>query len=422
MSKIISYSNWNAKNIPHGISFDAASGVFSGSPNVEAGEYVVPVSVQTNYGYDAKNVTIVVEKNENYPVYAIGFMAKSWSNNAEPDENGLYPLNIPKAYELRAHHAGFTAYTSGGGVYDCGIDRLLSYMSATYYSTVESNNNPILLSDSRSYETMLARATSTYSGSNASNLQADFWVILKNFDNKRVIADTSGRVYANGSTSPVYVNTKIFSNLNIDNSNGIKFPDYPKFSLTSKAFSNNGLFWLTNNGYSVGRLIFKQASGSSTNISYSVKFDDLDYRAIKIFDSTYCSFLSEELYLDGMPNLFTFGNIKDAWFMYKIGYVLTQNNDLYEYNDGSWTLLGNWPAKKIEILPYVNSTYLKTALMLTENGELFYKGPALNSLNGVCDAQDSFTRILPNCTIHDMTLCYPQARTVNNFTLTVLKE
>ena len=40
MSKIISYSNWNAKNIPHGISFDAASGVFSGSPNVEAGEYL----------------------------------------------------------------------------------------------------------------------------------------------------------------------------------------------------------------------------------------------------------------------------------------------------------------------------------------------------------------------------------------------
>lgn len=97
MGKIITYSNWSAADIPDGISFDSDLGVFSGTPNASPGEYTIPVYVQTNYGSDSKDVSIVVEP-KSYSVYAIGYNVSTWSHNAEPDENGLYPLDIPKAY------------------------------------------------------------------------------------------------------------------------------------------------------------------------------------------------------------------------------------------------------------------------------------------------------------------------------------
>ena len=418
MSKNITSSIWSASDVPAGLSFDTALGIFSGTPNIAPGQYVVPVCVNTNYGSDSKNVTILVE-DKSYGVFSIGYKAAAWSNNATPDEYGLYPLDIPKAYKLRAHHAGFTAYSSGGILYDCGVDNLLSYVATPFAATVKVNAIPSILAGSTSYETILAYVTSKFSGSSSSNLQANFWVLLKNFDNNRLIADISGRAYANGSTSSVYVNSKLLNSSNIDNSNGILFPDCPKFMGGTKAFSDSGLFWLTNNGYSVGRLIFNQPKGSSTNIYYNVAFDDLDFRAIKIFDCNFCSFLSQELYLDNEPDKFPFGLIKDAWFMYNIGYVLTQDNNLYEFYDNTWTLLGNWPVKKLEILPFYTLTYIKTALFLSDNGELFHKGPALN---GICDAHDTFTHILNNCSFHDFTLCYPQGGSINNATLTVLKE
>lgn len=109
----ITYSNWNAQNIPAGLTFDSANGIFSGTPSVNEGEYVVPVSVQTNYGSDSKNVKVVVEGGY-HGVYALGSQAAKWSNNAEPDAYGFRKLNIPNANRLSTLAAGFAAKCEGG--------------------------------------------------------------------------------------------------------------------------------------------------------------------------------------------------------------------------------------------------------------------------------------------------------------------
>ena len=61
MPKNITSVVWSASNLPSGLSFDTATGTFSGTPTV-AGEYTVPVTVRTNYGEDTKDVVINVKK------------------------------------------------------------------------------------------------------------------------------------------------------------------------------------------------------------------------------------------------------------------------------------------------------------------------------------------------------------------------
>ena len=61
MPKNITSVVWSASNLPSGLSFDTATGTFSGTPTT-AGEYTVPVTVRTNYGEDTKDVVITVKK------------------------------------------------------------------------------------------------------------------------------------------------------------------------------------------------------------------------------------------------------------------------------------------------------------------------------------------------------------------------
>ena len=61
MPKRITSIEWGASNLPSGLSFNTATGTFSGTP-AEAGDYTVPVTVRTNYGEDTKNVSISVEE------------------------------------------------------------------------------------------------------------------------------------------------------------------------------------------------------------------------------------------------------------------------------------------------------------------------------------------------------------------------
>ena len=60
MPKQITRVKWSARNIPYGVAFDENTGTFSGSP-VNAGDYSVPVTVQTNYGSDTKDVALNIE-------------------------------------------------------------------------------------------------------------------------------------------------------------------------------------------------------------------------------------------------------------------------------------------------------------------------------------------------------------------------
>ena len=64
MPKQITRVKWSAMDIPFGVEFDETTGTFSGAPEDE-GEYIVPVSVQTNYGKDTKDVVLSVEEGKN---------------------------------------------------------------------------------------------------------------------------------------------------------------------------------------------------------------------------------------------------------------------------------------------------------------------------------------------------------------------
>ena len=60
MPKNITLSNWNSPDMPSGLALNAATGVVSGTPNVQPGSYSANVSVTTNYGSDSKPITINV--------------------------------------------------------------------------------------------------------------------------------------------------------------------------------------------------------------------------------------------------------------------------------------------------------------------------------------------------------------------------
>ena len=142
MSKIITYSNWNATDVPDGLTFDKDLGVFSGTPNLPAGVYTVPVSVTTNYGSDNKDVTILVD--EAIPagdVYAVATnypdqtTIKKWTNDAPKDAYGFRKVNIPQAKQLFSpspsggSSSWFAAKTENGEVY-----------VASFYPTVTTGN------------------------------------------------------------------------------------------------------------------------------------------------------------------------------------------------------------------------------------------------------------------------------------------
>ena len=51
---------WEATGLPAGLSINADTGVISGTPTVEPGNYTATVKVTTNYGSDSKTIMIVV--------------------------------------------------------------------------------------------------------------------------------------------------------------------------------------------------------------------------------------------------------------------------------------------------------------------------------------------------------------------------
>ena len=60
MPKIITDVSWSATGLPTGVSIDEDTGTLTGTPS-EAGEYTVPVTVETNYGRNSKNVSVNVK-------------------------------------------------------------------------------------------------------------------------------------------------------------------------------------------------------------------------------------------------------------------------------------------------------------------------------------------------------------------------
>jgi len=54
---------WSASSIPWGMTFNEQTGTFKGTPE-DVGEYTVPVTVETNYGRDTKDVIVKVKEKE----------------------------------------------------------------------------------------------------------------------------------------------------------------------------------------------------------------------------------------------------------------------------------------------------------------------------------------------------------------------
>ncbi len=59
MPKNIRRIRWSAKKVPWGLRFNERTGTFTGKPE-EAGEFVVPVTAETNYGKFTQDVIIKI--------------------------------------------------------------------------------------------------------------------------------------------------------------------------------------------------------------------------------------------------------------------------------------------------------------------------------------------------------------------------
>ncbi len=66
MAKSITSVAWEGTSLPSGLSINATTGVISGTPGVQPGDYTATVKVTTNYGTDSKSITIKVAIPESW--------------------------------------------------------------------------------------------------------------------------------------------------------------------------------------------------------------------------------------------------------------------------------------------------------------------------------------------------------------------
>ena len=73
MAKNITSVSWDlvGSDLPSGLSFDTATGTFSGTTS-EIEDFILPVRVTTNYGYDIKDVTFEVKQGQYAPTITEG--------------------------------------------------------------------------------------------------------------------------------------------------------------------------------------------------------------------------------------------------------------------------------------------------------------------------------------------------------------
>ena len=395
---------WSAQNVPWGISFNEKNGTFSGAPE-DVGEYTVPVTVETNYGKDTKDVKIIVTPPV-YSVYAIGAKASVWSGNSDPDEDGFYGLTMPKAYELIPNYEGFGARTSEGQFYACGV-----YLteSRTTHTSVEqtkvSANTPTNVSrmeGGADFERLIfTEGTTSYTKPSNPNIYQHLSFLYRIIVPVEALSSVdlrygSGILKNSSGTKAIGLNSNTLGSLG--KRGGLIFSCEP-YNKNGDAYRYLSNYGTTINTYTVR---VKENGSCTTSIINS----DLGYRAIKFLDAKF-DCLSDTYYLDNNPDNFTHGIIKDAWAVKTSVYVQTTGNQLYEYNNGTndWDLLGIFDIKKVEV-PNVNMAFL-----LTNNGELYHKG---NAVSGVTEAHDSFTHIFTSLNFADFTF--------GGNTLTVLKE
>ncbi len=402
---------WSAKNIPYGLEFNENTGIFTGTPE-DAGEYIVPVTIETNYGMDTKNVVINVIPNGCGHVYVIGGNVNNYGfivKNSVPDEYGFYPAaNLPdNVVSLSRYPVGFRAHTTSGEVYGPAMGEFATKNTAGW-----SSSNSIVDAYGRRYDDngiTYVRKEIYYYGS----YKHTFYIcafVRCDLQKKIRILDRYYDFYSNGVTSAG------------QQSNSVKGSSYYGSVLDIGTYEK-GIRWLSADGTQDCRKEYTVDTNGYTANS-KILTTNLDYKAIKLISPAPFNFLSENMLLDNNPDNFTHGIIKDAWGYGTLMYVQTIGNQLYEYttDSGAWNLLGTYDIKKIEVQ---NNASM---LMLTNDGRLFHKGNNIVSRKTqeqeevIVPQHETLTHIFSSQHFIDFTLSQGEYTWFGRNVLSVLRE
>ena len=437
---------WSAQGLPWGVQFNERTGTFSGTPE-DAGEYTVPVTVETNYGTDTKDVKIVVEAPA-YTVYSIGEKAATWANGANADEYGFYPLitalKMAKLYEWTG---GFAArnYANSLGL-GCGVNYL--YIPNWQTGNLAAYDNKPNINSGDLIPDYPASPLYTKCVLTATAVQTDpLGCKHKIYCIPRITKDGDLSLKRSGSYG-----TYIFDEVYDENAgttshyNGFLVKDadgnfidmqLPVSQLVALPYIDGGntIGWLSEDGATYGLIecdsyigqAFSSGNITAYTLTCKISTVDIGYNAKKMFNTLLLPdadfhFLSEDGFLDNDPDNFVYGVIKDAWVNGRKAYVQTSTNRLYEYNATSktWGYIGTFDVKKLlflndEVSGNFNDDFVFSddvpVLLLTNDGSLYHKG---NEIPDVSAAHTTLTRIFPTLTFKDFTF--------GGNTLTVLRE
>lgn len=377
MSKIITSSIWSADDVPDGLTFDKDLGVFSGTPNVPVGEYVVPVSVSTNYGSNAKDITILVEEKPiPAKVFAIGEEAERWSSGATPDSYGFRELSIPLCSTLTTLPSGFAAKSIAGEWYiACANEKctaLYSEYDLDFYSSpkiypVESISK-------------ISGGIRNFSN-NGSSVTRAFFVYMKNNNEVHVCRAS----YSSTKFKYVFNFKEVLYDIK----------DFQKCCCRGLALINQSDEIVV---YS-DDFIIKPEKNLKHVVMWSSGGDGIVY-----FITKYGELFSVEGTKKPVQDSTTTEKILNIWtaYQYNNTFFVTENNNVYargennKYNLGlpvakfyhDFSLVGNYNVKKIE-----------GNFMLTRDGKLFHTG---ESINGITNSHETFTHIFPEYKFYDI--------------------
>lgn len=411
---------WKADNIPYGLEFNENTGIFTGTPEDE-GKHVVPVTVETNYGTDTKNIVISVLQS--YQFYFITKHSTSNSiriktvtiQNNSADTGYLFAKkNIPKFIKLLDWPYGFRAIGEDGNRYGTGLDALKPISFSGIYS--DTGNVPNLLYYSKEF-TPLSDAymicgyeTAVFPQKNIKYLSDT--MIPKLYYVARVDAQNKLRLSWYGDYYYHDYNARTWSNVkNVSHFYGSDLSG--KIVSDVQVMPDGVVSCLLEDGTQLG---INSASITQSDEWYSAtgtrnaQTIDIGYRATKIF---YCTsnlasssttvpasinvvLLSESNLLNNDPTLFTYGNIANVWGYDTLFYVQTTDNRLYEHNvnTNDWDLLGIFDIKKVIVDK-------QGIFMLTNDGKLYNKGKYGAYM--LDEPHETLTQILPELTFKDFT-------------------
>ena len=416
MQPNITQVEWSATNVPSGLSFNAQTGTFSGTPTT-SGTYTVPVHVETNYGEDTKDVTIAVE-TPGYDVYAVGAQAATWSEGAEADSYGFRKLNIPKANKLSSILGGFAAKATNGDWY-VGSNLPVPIYHDAVAGAGDDNRD---FSVPRQYlgDKEAGKIVAIVGGNKVGSGLKSSTGSYSNFESALAILDENGIAYIyeyemDGQTHAInvansYRNVAAVKRLQEDFASGIavlKTDD----TLASYIYGR------------ISRPLDENATGDVVKIVTHAYDDALNSGFLYLTStgelwgaSPVSSFNPSASYRVAQE----LGAIKNFWYIYTFNvqnqyfrdiFVQTKDNKLYARGCNTKYELGLSEAKSYTEFTEVGLFDIKTMsypFMLTNDGKLYHVGnyAITHSYYGVSgiDGHTEFTQIFPDYKFHDIAL------------------